>query len=67
MRISIVSPDLPLQRLTETLERIVWLNPMPERSWGYTQSIGLVRKIIGNRMHPLTIAGLEAAMKYLSR
>jgi uncharacterized protein with von Willebrand factor type A (vWA) domain len=56
-----------LTRLTETFERVVWLNPTPERSWSYTQSTGIVRRIIGDRMHPLTIGGLEAAMKYLSR
>jgi uncharacterized protein with von Willebrand factor type A (vWA) domain len=56
-----------MQRLCETFERVVWLNPMPERSWGYTQSISLIRKLIADRMFPLTIGGLEAAMKYLSR
>lgn len=56
-----------LQRLCHTFERVVWLNPTPERSWGYTQSIGIIRKIVEDRMHPLTLGGLEAAMKYLSR
>lgn len=56
-----------LNRLTETFERVVWLNPTPERSWSYTQSTGIIRRIIADRMHPLTIGGLEAAMKYLSR
>ena len=56
-----------LQRLTETFERVVWLNPTPERAWTYTQSIGLIRKLMAERMHPLTIGGLEAAMKYLSK
>jgi len=41
--------------------------PTPERSWSYTQSTGIIRRIIADRMHPLTIGGLEAAMKYLSR
>ena len=56
-----------LTRLTETFERVVWLNPTPERSWSYTQSTGIIRRIMADRMHPLTIGGLEAAMKYLSR
>jgi uncharacterized protein with von Willebrand factor type A (vWA) domain len=56
-----------LTRLTETFERVVWLNPTPERSWSYTQSTGIIRRILADRMHPLTIGGLEAAMKYLSR
>ena len=56
-----------LTRLTETFERVVWLNPTPERSWSYMQSTVIVRRIINDRMHPLTLGGLEAAMKYLSR
>ncbi len=62
------SGEVWLTRLTETFERVAWLNPTPERSWGYTQSTGIIRRIIGpNRMHPLTLGGLEAAIKYLSR
>ena len=56
-----------LRRLTDTFDRVVWINPTPERSWGYMQSIGIIRKLMEDRMHPLTIGGLEAAMKYLSR
>lgn len=61
------SGEVWLRRLGETFERIAWLNPTPERAWSYIQSIGLVRKLVGDRMFPLTIAGLEGAMKYLSR
>jgi uncharacterized protein with von Willebrand factor type A (vWA) domain len=56
-----------LRRLTDTFDRVVWLNPTPERSWDYLQSVGIIRKLMADRMHPLTIGGLEAAMKYLSR
>jgi uncharacterized protein with von Willebrand factor type A (vWA) domain len=61
------SGEIWLTRLTETFERVVWLNPTPERSWSYMQSTGIIRRIIADRMHPLTLGGLEAAMKYLSR
>jgi uncharacterized protein with von Willebrand factor type A (vWA) domain len=61
------SGEVWLTRLTETFERVVWLNPAAERSWSYTQSTGIIRRLIGDRMHPLTLGGLEAAMKYLSR
>ena len=56
-----------LRRLTDTFDRVVWINPTPQRSWDYMQSIGIIRKLMEDRMHPLTIGGLEAAMKYLSR
>jgi len=61
------SGEVWLTRLTETFERVVWLNPTPERSWSYMQSTGIIRRVIQDRMHPLTLGGLEAAMKYLSR
>jgi uncharacterized protein with von Willebrand factor type A (vWA) domain len=45
----------------------VWLNPIAEKHWGYTYSIGLIRELFGQRMYPLTLAGLEAATKQLGR
>ncbi len=43
----------------------VWLNPTPERMWGYTQSIGILREIFENRMFPLTLDGIGRAIKSL--
>jgi uncharacterized protein with von Willebrand factor type A (vWA) domain len=45
----------------------VWLNPVREQHWGYTHSIGMIRDAFAGRMYPLTLAGLEAATKELSR
>ena len=45
----------------------VWLNPIPEAHWRYTQSIGMIRALVENRMFPLTLSGLEGAMKTLMR
>jgi uncharacterized protein len=57
-----------LQRVTQVYERVVWLNPTPRAHWDHTPSIQVVREIIGpERMFPLTIAGLDGAMKELSR
>ncbi|HLG86119.1 MAG TPA: VWA domain-containing protein [Alphaproteobacteria bacterium] len=61
------SGEVWLTRLAETFERIAWINPTPERAWGYTQSTTIIRRAMGDRMYPLTLAGLEAAMKALSR
>ncbi len=44
-----------------------WLNPQPEAQWGYTQSIGLLRQLMEGRMFPLTLGGLEAMTRELSR
>ena len=56
-----------LQRLTTTYPAAVWLNPTPEQQWGYSQSAAIIRKLIGERMYPLTLDGLEAAMRELTR
>lgn len=45
----------------------VWLNPQPEDYWSYIPSIGMVRELVSERMFPLTLAGLERAMKALKK
>lgn len=54
-----------LARAREQWPAHVWLNPVPERHWGYTQSIGIVRREFSDRMFPLTLEGITQAMKVL--
>lgn len=56
-----------VRRLTDTYEHSVWLNPVPEQHWAWTPSIGLVRQIMGGRMYPLTLDGLDRAIRELLR
>jgi uncharacterized protein with von Willebrand factor type A (vWA) domain len=56
-----------LGRMTETWPGAAWLNPVPEAYWGHTGSIRLVRELMRGRMYPLTLAGLDEAMRSLSR
>lgn len=57
-----------LQRVSDIYERMVWLNPTPQAHWAHSHSTRLIQQIIGSqRMFPLTIGGLEGAMKELSR
>jgi uncharacterized protein with von Willebrand factor type A (vWA) domain len=56
-----------LQRLTNTYPSAVWLNPMQEQYWGYSQSTALIRQLMQDRMYPLTLDGLDEAMRTLSR
>jgi uncharacterized protein with von Willebrand factor type A (vWA) domain len=56
-----------LQRALAQWPNAVWLNPTAEKHWGYTYSIGLIQELFGQRMYPLTLAGLEAATKQLGR
>ena len=56
-----------MDRVSQIYDSVVWLNPTAERHWDYTPSIGLMKQLVGDRMYPLTIDGLEKAMKELSR
>lgn len=56
-----------MARLVDHYKSAVWLNPERERYWHLTQTIGMLRDIMGGRMYPLTLSGLEQAMKALSR
>ncbi|MBB6095689.1 hypothetical protein HNQ60_004580 [Povalibacter uvarum] len=54
-----------MQRLTHTWPHHVWLNPEPQQRWEYTPSVQLTRELIEDRMFPLTLAGLDQAIKAL--
>ncbi len=56
-----------LRRLFETYPHAVWLNPVPEKYWSGTASIGMIRRIAEDRMFPLTLDGLDRAMRRLKR
>jgi uncharacterized protein with von Willebrand factor type A (vWA) domain len=56
-----------LTRLTDRFPHYAWLNPEPERLWEYRQSVALIRQLMSNRMFPLTLNGLEGAMRLLSK
>ena len=56
-----------MQRLANTYPSAVWLNPTPEKYWGYSASTQIVRELMHDRMYPLTLEGLDDAMRALSR
>jgi uncharacterized protein len=56
-----------MRRVTATYPACVWLNPVPESQWDYTQSIRAMRQLMGGRMYPLTLEGLDKAMRELVR
>ncbi len=55
-----------LQRLTAHFRRVAWLNPSPQPSWSYSQSTALIRQLMEERMYPLTLDGLDRAVRALS-
>jgi len=56
-----------LQRLTHAFPRYAWINPEPQGVWQYRQSIALIQQLMQQRMFPLTLTGLEGAMRLLSK
>jgi len=56
-----------MQRLTDHFEKVIWINPLPEHYWGEGGSLGITKQLLDHKMYPMTVEGLEAGMKYLSR
>jgi len=56
-----------MQRVSDHFEKIIWINPLPEAYWGQGGSIGMTKQLLEDKMYPMTVEGLEAGMKYLSR
>lgn len=56
-----------MQRIMDHFEKVVWINPTPQDTWEYSNSVGLTRKLVDEQMYPLTIRGIEDGMNYLSK
>ncbi|ACA20341.1 conserved hypothetical protein [Methylobacterium sp. 4-46] len=56
-----------LTRILDHFTKAVWLNPVPEAHWPFTQSIAMIRQIVSGRMFPLTLDGIDRAMRELVR
>ena len=56
-----------MSRLTNAFPHSVWLNPVNQTYWHYTQSINMINQMMNKRMFPLTLAGLDSAMRELTR
>jgi len=56
-----------MDRFTNLYEKIVWLNPTPQETWEYSSSVTLTQDLVGGKMFPLTIRGLEESMTELSK
>ncbi len=56
-----------LQRLADRFPKFAWLNPEPEGVWEYRQSISVIKQVLQQRMYPVTLQGLERAMRELTK
>ena len=56
-----------MHRLLETYQRAIWLNPVAEGRWPWFESIQAIRQMMGERMFPLTLDGLDRGIRELTR
>lgn len=56
-----------LERVTRTYPATVWLNPTAREHWKYSQSTQLIQQLLNDRMYPLSLAGIDDAMRELTR
>ena len=54
-----------LKRMLNTYSKAIWINPEPEDRWTYTPSIKMIRELMEDRMYPLTLQGLDQAIRRL--
>ena len=60
------SGEVWLRRALDQWSSSIWLNPIAENGWRYTQTTQMIQTLFSNRMFPMTLGGLEAGMKELS-
>jgi uncharacterized protein with von Willebrand factor type A (vWA) domain len=56
-----------LRRMLDHYKHAAWLNPVPESHWQYTTSLQMTRQLMGERMFPVTLDGLERATRLLAK
>ena len=59
--------ELWLKRLLRAYPQAIWLNPLRQRGWHSSESIRMIQELMENRMYPLTLDGLDSAMRELSK
>jgi len=56
-----------LQRVMDTFDKVIWINPTPQDTWEYSTSVALTNKMVEDQMFPLTIRGIENGMNFLTK
>lgn len=56
-----------LKRIKDKWQKVIWLNPVAENHWPYTQSVQMIKQIFEDHMFPLTVAGINDGIKFLSK
>jgi uncharacterized protein with von Willebrand factor type A (vWA) domain len=56
-----------LSRFSQIYQKMVWINPTPQETWEYSTSVGITRELVGGKMYPMTLRGIEESMGFLSK
>ena len=56
-----------MERFDSVYDKLIWLNPTPQETWEYSSSVMMTQELVGGRMYPLTVRGLEESMGELSK
>lgn len=56
-----------MQRLLDVYPKTIWVNPEPQKHWNYTPSIEITKELMDDRMYPMTLAGLDEGIRYLTK
>ena len=56
-----------MERFDSMYDKLIWLNPTPQETWEYSSSVMMTQELVGGRMYPLTVRGLEESMGELSK
>ena len=56
-----------MQRVMDTYDKVIWINPTPLDTWEYSTSVALTKKLVDDQMFPLTIRGIEEGMTFLTK
>ena len=56
-----------LSRFSQVYQKMVWINPTPQETWEYSTSVGITRELVGGKMYPMTLRGIEESMGFLSK
>lgn len=55
-----------MNEVTEKFRKVAWLNPLPKNQWSNAGSIKITQDLVSDHMYPMSLQGLEQAMKHLN-
>ena len=56
-----------INRFATLYDKLIWINPTPQETWEYSNSVAMTRELVNGKMYPLTIRGLEEGMSALTK